>query len=297
MKRSFAAAGALALALATAAGCSSADRQTQITLALSTETKVPEELDAFVLQVINTKTGDLRFSQTYYPTSGNDFPTTLAVIPIDEDSLASPLRVELQGLRGSEVFLRREAVISYFKGRNLLLTMPLKMACFQFKDCGAGSTCAGGQCVDSTVTPSALPDYASRYVFGKDNADCFDEQACLPGGVEVQVDADCTFPIPAGAATGQGNVSIRWAAAPSRILSLDEGDLQQGWTRLSDGRGQLSQGACDSHFQKTGADGKLLVADWAEKVYFTSACATKSALVPYCFSQTTGHAGIGALSP
>lgn len=278
------------------ASCSSVDRSTQITVALSSETEIPKELDSFAIRVISTRTGELRFSQDYYPTSGREFPTTLAVIPIDQDSLASPIRVELEGRKGTTVFLRRESVISYFKDRNLLLSMPLRMACFQFKDCGPSATCSGGQCVSSAVDASKLVDYDRSIVFG-DRGACFDEQRCLTQSAEIAIDADCTFSIPAAATDGQGNVAIRWAAAPQRILALDANDPQEGWSRVAADRGKLSQGACDSHFQRVGPDGAPLVADWAKTVFFSTTCASKTPTLPFCFSQQTQHAGIGAVVP
>lgn len=285
----------LALALACGA-CASVDDKTQVTVALSSETEIPKELDSFALRVFSTRSGELRFSKDYYPTSGREFPTTLAVIPFDESSLESPVRIELEGRVGATIFLRRQAVVSYVKDRNLLLTMPLRMACFQFQDCGPNATCAGGQCVSSTVDTERLVDFDPKLVFAAGGT-CFDEEACLATPTETKVDPDCTFPIPAGSAEGQGNVSIRWAAAPSRILALDAADPQEGWTRLSPTRGKLSQGACDSHFQRVGSDGKPLVPDWAKVVYFTPTCASKTGAVPHCLSQKTQHAGIGAVVP
>lgn len=285
----------IAALVALGAGCS-VDKQTQITVALSSETEIPKELDSFAVRVISTRTGELRFSQDYFPTSGREFPTTLAVIPLDADSLQSPLRIELEGRKGGATFLRRVSVISYFEGRNILLTMPLRMACFQFRDCGPSATCAGGQCIPATVEPSSLVDFDPKYVFPTDAATCFDEEKCLDAPVEVKVEADCTFPLAATTA-GQGNVSIRWAAAPERILALDENDAQEGWVRVAADRGRLSQGACDSHSRRLGNDGKPMVADWAKTVYVSPRCASKTSLVPYCFSQITQHAGVGAVRP
>lgn len=279
--------------------CSSSeriDKETQLTLALASETEVPAELDGFTLRVLSMRTGELRFSQDYFPKSGRDFPTTLAVVPMDEESLSSPLRIELEGRKGGTVFLRRRAIVSYFKGRNLLLSMPLRMACFQFTDCGPNKTCSGGECVDARIEPDKLLDFDERRVFGQDGA-CFDEQACLESIAEVAVDDDCSFAIPGDVPEGMGNLAIRWAVAPSRVLGLDAGDPQEGWTRIGSGRGKLSKGVCDSHFQRRGPDGALLVPDWAEKVYFAASCPSKTSAVPACFSKRTLHSGIGAVVP
>jgi hypothetical protein len=281
---------------AVATSCSSVDRKTQVTIALSSETQIPKELDSFAVRVFSTRSGELRFSQDYYPTSGREFPTTLAVIPFDESSLDSPLRIELEGRLGGATFLKRQAVLSYVKERNILLEMPLRMACFQFKDCGPTQTCAGGQCVASTVDSASLVDFDAKLVFPQGN-ECFSEDTCLDSTFEAKVENDCTFALPPGLAQGQGNVSIRWAAAPQRILALEGSDAQEGWTRTAVDRGQLSQGACDSHFQRTGPDGNPLVADWAKNVYVSSSCPTKTVKQPYCQSPTTQHSGIGINAP
>lgn len=276
--------------------CSSVDDKTQVTIALSSETKIPEELDSFAVRVISTRTGELRFSHDYYPTSGREFPTTLAVIPLDGASLDSPLRIELEGRSHGAVFLRRQSVVSYVKGRNILLSMPLRMACFQFKDCGPSSTCAGGQCVPVRQDGNALPQFEPKLVF-PEGSDCFSEDACLDASFEAKVESDCSFALPPGVASGLGNVAVRWDAAPSRILALDEGDAQEGWTRTADDRGKLSQGTCDSHFQRRAEDGTLQVSDWAKAVYFSPTCRSKTSRKPYCLSPKTQHSGIGALVP
>ncbi len=288
---------AFVLSACALAACSSVDKQTQITVALSSETEIPKELDSFTIRVISTRTGEIRFLQEYEPQSGREFPTTLAVIPVDESSLGSPLRVELEGRKNGVIFLQRTSIISYFKDRNILLTLPLRMACFQFKDCGPDSTCQGGQCVSAKTDAQTLPTYDPKYVFGDQGA-CFDEQTCLAtDAVEVKVGDDCTFALPPRLAEGQGNVAVRWAAAPERVLGLDSGDTQEGWTRISADRARLSQGACDSHFQRKDSSGRLLVTDWAKTVYVAPTCASKTALVPSCFSLRTQHAGIGAIMP
>lgn len=278
--------------------CTATDRETQVTIGLSSETEIPKELDSFTLRVFSTRTGELRFSQDYSPKSGRDFPTTLAVIPVDSDSLKSPLRIELEGRKGAQTkaFLRRTAVMPYIEGRNILLNMPLRMACFQFQDCGANETCSGGQCVSSTVDATKLPNYEDRLVFPSEG-NCFDEEACLSDSKPVNVAEDCSFPLPEGSSLTLGNASIQWAAAPDRILTLESDDAQEGWTRIDAARGRLSQGACDSHFQRRGPDNELLVKDWAKTVLFSNQCKGKVMSLPFCVSKRTGHAGIGARTP
>ena len=278
--------------------CATTDRETQVTIGLSSETEIPKELDSFTLRVFSTRTGELRFSKDYEPKRGSDFPTTLAVIPADEESLKSPLRVELEGRKGAQTkaFLRRTAVMPYVEGRNILLSMPLRMACFQFQDCGANETCSGGQCIPATVDPSTLPNYEERLVFPTPG-NCFDEQACLSDSKAIKVEEDCSFALPEGNDITVGNISIQWAAAPQRILALEAGDTQEGWVRTGPSRGRLSQGACNSHFQRRGPDNELLVKDWAQTVLFSNRCKSKVASLPCCFSKQTEHSGIGANTP
>lgn len=277
-----------------AAGCSSVDRKTQITIGVAAETQIPDELDSFAIRVFATRSGELRFFKDYFPKSGRDFPSTLAVIPFDEDSLESPLRIEIEGRKGNVVFLRRQAVVSYFRERNIYLSVPLRMACFQFKDCGPQATCSGGQCVPATRDAATLPDFQPKYVF-PESATCFDEEKCLTELDAITLEETCEFDVPPGVDASSGNVAIRWAAAPSRVLTLEADDPQEGWQRIGESRGKLSQGACDSHFQRKDPGGEPLVSDWAKKIYFSRKCAPKSKLVPYCLSAVTQHSGIGAV--
>lgn len=276
----------LAFLLLAGLSCS-VDNETQITVGLQSEAAVPAELSSFTLTVTATRTNEVRYTNEYLLKDGKDFPTTLAVIPADSDSLKSPLKIEVVAKQGQNVVLTRTSVASYIEGRNLLLSMPLRMACFQFKDCGAGQTCRGGQCVEAIVPNDQLVDYDPKFIL-PETAGCFDEEKCLAAKTEVTVAQDCTFPI---ATADPVNVAIRWAAAPARLLALESGDKQEGWTRLAPDKGQLSVGACDSHFQRGD------FSDWAKQVYVTTGCASKTSLQPYCRSTVTGTAGIGANSP
>ncbi len=273
--------------------CSSTDRGTQITLALESETRIPDELDSFAIRVFSNRNAELRFARDYFPTNGREFPTTLALVPSSEDALESPLRIEIEARKGGSVLLRRQAVMSYFRNRNVLLTMPLRMACFQFRDCAANETCAGGQCVAAEVDSARLVDYDAALVFPKGGA-CFDEDACIDATEgKLELAEDCTFAIPSGVAVDRGNVSIRWRAAPLRLLALQSGDALEGWERIDAGLGRLSQGVCDSHFQRKDSQGNLLVADVAEDIYFSSKCDSKSGRTPYCVAESNGHSGTG----
>lgn len=277
-------------ALFVAAAACSVDHETQVTLAIASEAKIPDEVSSLQVTVTATKTNQIRFQQTYNPTDGSGFPTTLAIIPADEDSLSDPIRVDLHA-QGPSIDLKRSAIVSYVEGRNLLLAMPLRMACLNFGDCPAGKSCAGGQCVEPTVASSTLPTF-SEALISPTAANCFDESKCLVARTLVDVAKDCSFPL-SGDPT-QLNVAIRWKAAEGRVLTLDSGDAVEGWT-VQGGRGLLSPGVCNSHLEQKNGDGTT-VADYAEQVYVTTGCAAKTSLIPYC-KQAGAQVGVGASAP
>jgi hypothetical protein len=273
------------------ASCVTTDTTTQITLAFTSEAKPVAEFDALAVRVYDGD-GRLAYDYTHTPESPGFLPTTFDIIPKDERSFERPLRVEVRAERGGELIVERRAVVSYVKGRTLLLPMPLRMACFAMT-CGgdAGKTCAGGVCRDVPVDAAALPDFDERYVIPERAAGaCFDEAACLAGSRRVPVAADCTFPAPAGPNV---NVSVRWEAAPARVIALDGDDPVEGWVRVDDATGRLSDGACTAVLQEKGGPGAA-VFDKALDVWVSTECATKRPLQAFCRGAVDEAVGVGA---
>jgi hypothetical protein len=269
----------LALALGAATGCVRQDDSTQITVAITTETAIPKELDQFTLNVTDAQ-GSVRTDLTYDVATQSFFPQTLAVFPQNGGSLNAPFQVSVQGQLGSQQIVLRNATVSYVAGRTLLLPMALRMACFEVSDCKADESCVGGQCITSTVDSTKLVDYKDGLVFPDDAASCFDETMCLDTTSKMEVHfqgSECTFPAP----TGDFNVAIQWDAARSRAIALQAGDPLEGWTQTSDGMVELSPGICAA---KNAAMG---VPNRANTVYVYPGCAAKTATIPYC------GAGIG----
>jgi hypothetical protein len=276
------------LLLLAGCGCVSTDRTTQITIALASETLVPSELDRLSIRITDAR-GSLTYSNEYDVIEPSFFPTTLALVPAGEESFDGPLRIELVGTGANgAVRLQRSAVLAYARGRNLLLPMPLRMACVNFRSCGADQTCRGGQCVDATVEDRELSDFDEDQVFPASGVACFDEASCLADAHEVPVASDCTLDVPTG-----GNVGLVWAAAPSRVLVLQAEDAQEGWTRLPSGKGLLSHGACASLLDPETDPALREVPDRALAAYTSAACAPKAALQPFC-RAADGHSGVGA---
>ena len=274
-----AALAALAVAMGAATGCVRQDDATQITVAITAETAIPKELDHFTLDVSDAR-GSVRTDLTYDVTTQSFFPQTLAVFPRDSDSLAAPFQVSIQGQLGVQPIVLRNATVSYVSGRTLLLPMALRMACFQVSDCKADESCVGGQCGPSLIDSTTLLDYKESLVFPSDAPSCFDEATCLDTTQKKAVffqGNECTFALPAG----DFNVAIQWDAALARAIALPADDALEGWTRTSDGKGQLSPGICAA---KNAAMG---VPNRASAVYVYLGCAAKTATIPYC------GAGIG----
>jgi hypothetical protein len=296
---SYVVASAILAASVAGTACVTRDTSTQITVALSAETEVPRELDTVAVVVVDAKGSEI-YRNEYPVASARFFPTTLAIVPRDDDSLDRPVTIEVRGSKGGgasgQVF--RRAIVPFFKGRTLLVAMPLRMACFDFADCKPNETCAGGRCVAAELDASTLLDFQEERVFGGlPSAGCFDEAACLGDSAPVTVASDCTFALPAAAtgpdASSRVNVSIRWAAAGNRVIGLDGDDPVEGWTRAGPGIGKLSPGVCDSLLDPEPNPKLRRVPDRALDARLSTACPTKLREHPPC-PGADGHAGIGA---
>lgn len=266
----------LAVALGAATGCVRQDDSTQITVAITTETAVPKELDQFTLNVTDAQ-GSVRTDLTYDVATQSFFPQTLAVFPQDAASLNAPFQVSVEGQLGAQSIVLRKATVSYVSGRTLLLPMALRMACFQLSDCQADESCVGGQCVASTIDATKLLDYNDALVFPADAPSCFDESTCLDATKKTAVTfhgSECTFAAPAG----DFNVAIQWDAALDRAIALPADDAHEGWTQTSAGTVVLSPGICAA---KNAAMG---VPNRANTVYVYPGCPAKTATIPYCGS-------------
>lgn len=288
------------LGLALVPACRPEDRKTQITVSIVSETEIPKELDSLEVVVVDAD-GSETSRVLHDVQNPRFFPATLAVVPRSSSSLEGAVTVELRGyLNGRDAQVFRRAKVSYVEGRTLLLPMPLRMACFNFRGCGADETCAGGTCQSAKVDSPALADYDDRLVFGRSAPEaCFDEDTCLADSVRTTVrESDCSFALPAEAIREgervRANVSIRWKAADNRVIVLDSEDAIEGWTYdPSSKRGKLSEGVCASLLDQETDPKKRRIYDQALDVWISTRCAAKVGLQPYCTSKD-GHVAIGA---
>lgn len=296
-----------ALAAALIGGCDTTDESTQITVAITSETQIPRELNQLEVVVIDSR-GSEASRILHDVQNPGFFPATLSVIPKDEESLDGAVRVEVRGqLRTDQgetvTAVLRRATISYSEGRNLLLPMPLRMACFAVDRCGPDETCAGGTCQPARMSDEELEDYREDLVFGSAAGEsCFSEETCLSDSTFIELAADtpsdvCEVELPPDAIIeGDGrarvNVSIQWAVAPERVIALDEGDPIEGWTFVSDRRIRLSEGVCLSLRDVVDDQGNRVIPDEALGVFVSTACSPKSKLQPFC-RASDGHVAIG----
>lgn len=275
--------------VAAASACTTKDTSTQITIALSSETEIPKELTEFRLTVTKGN-GSLVHDFTYDVRTSFAFPQTIALVPSDADAVKMPVTVEVEGTRTAlnpatnqvetTTIVFRRAIVSYFEGRTILVSMPLRMACFQYGrgDCGATDSCVGGVCKPATVESSKVVDYDPSYVFPTPGK-CFDDAKCIGGSTPVTVDfGDCSFTVPNGD-TSHVNASVEWLAAPERVIVLNGNDPDEGWTARDATHGVLSPGVCKAlQLQKAAKNG-------AERLYLSTACAPKLALQPSCGAE------------
>ncbi len=261
------------LAAALSAGCKE-DRETQVTVAITSETKVPEEIDSLEVVVTDAE-GSERSRIVHDVDFQTFFPATLAIIPEGSGSIGEPVQVDIRAVKGTTNMVLRRSVVSFVEGRTLLLPMPLRMACFSIESCNATQTCAGGTCVDADVDEESLPDFEPSLVFPTDAGDdCFDEGECLPTSTQVPLGdpATCTFAIPDAPGV---NVSIEWKAAPGRVIALDAEDAIEGWVRKDATTGQLSKGVCVA-LKEENPPNKAL------GVFVSTTCPAKRVNQPYC---------------
>ncbi len=298
---------AVAIAGSVAMGCSTTDESTQVTVAITSETQIPKELNQLDVVVIDSR-GSEASRVLHDVQNPGFFPATLSVIPRDEQSLNGPVTVEVRGQLRTDngetiTAVLRRATVSYAEGRNLLLPMPLRMACFAVDRCGPDETCMGGTCEPAEVKEASLPDFRDDLVFGSAAGEtCFSEERCLSDSEFIPLATDtskdvCEIDLPPDTPAGVDgrpniNVSIQWAVAPERVIALDEGDPIEGWTFVDESRIRLSEGVCLSLRDVTDAQGNRLVPDEALGVFISTACPPKAKLQPFC-RASDGHVAIG----
>jgi hypothetical protein len=155
----------------------------------------------------------------------------------------------------------------------------------------------GGACIPAAIESASLPDYDGERIFPTGATPCFDEAACLEQEQLVPLEQDCTFALPPADSTSKDgrphvNVAVQWRDAPRRIIALEYGNTQEGWTVTAEGRGKLSAGVCLSYFEPGVRPEERAVPEKAEGVYVSVRCPAHDPAEPFC-RAADGHVAVG----
>jgi hypothetical protein len=287
---------------ALAAACTKTDTSTQVTVAFVSEaTALSANPDIVEVDVTVTPTGaQPTYAHSFRASDGTlgpgFFPATLGLVPSSEMAVTQPFTVDVTARDASgAILVERTSITSFVEGRSLLLPMSLRMACAGETSCPDGQTCVGGVCRSSAIDPTTLVEYVGSDVIPElaGNA-CFDEASCLKGSTEIEIGSDCTFTIPASIPTGKANVSVEWADAQGRVIVLDGGDQDEGWTLTQGSQGELSPGVCAAWLVAHGGNPPTPPVDHALGAYISGTCATKTKTTAFCRANPDINVGVGA---
>ena len=149
----------LLLALA-ALGCN----RTEIVIGVVTDIEAPDSVDTVVLSAEREGVQVLSYT---WPISGIpnqpfELPGSFGVYSSD----GTPVKVTLEvaGLKGNQIVVKRQSIVSLVKGKTLFLRMSLVQRCMQTECEKQGLTCIEGACRDPLVDEKTLPDFAPEMV-------------------------------------------------------------------------------------------------------------------------------------
>lgn len=261
------------------ASCS-AKPPTAIVVAVSTEGRVPKEIDQ--VQITISRSGPAGFEHTYDLPADAPIPGTLTVESRDEADL-SPVSVSISARKigNPKWTILRNARLGFIEGHTKLLRMPLRYSCLQFP-CPDGQSCVAGQCTDPGVDVASLPEFVpGTPVYVTTGGACFDKETCLDKSSPVVVEGDaasCSFPAP----TGKFNLFMTWWTAPDNPAVVEQ-DGREGFS-IATGRVHLAKGLCAAIFPSAGAMPRVVA------VSVSTRCETKPADQPVCVPPSdVGH--------
>ncbi|MFO0659135.1 MAG: hypothetical protein U0165_04805 [Polyangiaceae bacterium] len=249
-------------AVSAMAAPSCADKKpTAVVVAITTESKIPEDLAELAVDV--KRSSSSKFDTTYLMPVDATLPGTLTLSNDDESESASDamtVRIRARAVGSQNWLVVREAVLGFSKEKTKLLRMPLRYSCFDFP-CPDDQTCLGGKCIEKPVNVETLPEFnGDEQVFPQANT-CFSVSRCLGAPETVLTIDKCSFPAPAAA--GKFNVIAVYTRAPDRPVVL-ENDKTEGYT-VSGSTVVLADGVCQAL-----SDNKIV------KIQTSTRCATKS---------------------
>jgi hypothetical protein len=282
--------GALVLGLGVAPSCTALPASETMVI-LQTDLSLPKDVDKLTIEVLVR--GDRRHVNSFEKLGDQaslQIPASLGITLDEGTDLSTPFTFRVTAYQGTTARVLREVVTTIPKDRLVALRMPIQWLCWDqvtmdaegnaASSCpNANETCIAGTCVDKTVDPTTLADFAASDVFGggtgaNNDGTCFDTATCFTGSVDAAVNlGDCTI-----ATTGDVNVAIRVdsagiCGAAGCFVPLDaKSDF--GWKPGANGTIQLPPAVC-----KRIAAGS---ASGVSTVSASSACPLKTEGIPAC---------------
>lgn len=251
--RAIAARPALLLGAAACLGACADDPRTltQIVVVVSTDLRMPDELDNVSISVA----GALNMPPAQTSPSSAQMPLTLGLV--HGTGPLGPLTVTVQGSLSGSAVVERSAEVAFKAGKTLELQLSLQRACEEVSGlCASGQTCSEGECV--TRTMNTLPEFP-----GLPTSDLLAGHSALPpadAGTSLNQPPVCTITAPADGSrfvvgelvrfTGScvdpegERVYTRWRNNMNELLSVFDYALEDG---LAVGTHTITFCGYDSH--------------------------------------------------
>jgi hypothetical protein len=147
---------ALALLTCAALGCGGA--RTEVVLLVGTDLSTPGELDQIRIDV-RAPGGSMQTAFAYF---GEGEPAPPRSLGIASDGALGPFRVLARGTLRGALVVERSAQLDLQRDRTLVLRMDLDRSCIS-RTCGAGETCAAGECRSMAIDGSELEVYRDQF--------------------------------------------------------------------------------------------------------------------------------------
>lgn len=258
---------------------------------LQTDLSLPKDVDKVTIEVLVR--GDRRHFNTFEKLGTEDslkIPASLGLTLDEGTEPSTPVTFRVTAFQGAKARVLREVVTTIPKDRLVALKLPIQWLCWdqvttdaegnaQTNCADPNQTCVAGNCVDKTVDPANLEDYAADKVFGggtgtNNDGTCFDTTTCFGDSKDAPVDLDaCTI-----AASDDVNVAIRVDSAgicgsAGCFVPIDA-KSELGWKAAASGTLQLPEAVC-KRIKAGSASGVSVVAA-------STACPLKTDGIPTC---------------
>lgn len=129
-------------------GCGD-ERVTEIVIEVRSDLRVPDELDAVVIEAMGPG-GKMATSRADLTEPDGELPRTLTLVHTGGD--LGPVHARVEGMKGGALVVARALEMEFEPGASLRIVVHLSDACRDVR-CGEGSTCEAGSCRPVQVRP------------------------------------------------------------------------------------------------------------------------------------------------